>query len=112
MVAELLDGRAWSDLDNLEGAIFDRLQDEGFLRTQRGIVVWTPIDAITRQRTKDFYCRKASSAEGQRASCPEDGGDGDALAIPPSAGDFQQNAKHMDPPTQDSDQTGSVQRVP
>ena len=52
MVSELLDGRAWSDLDNIEGAIFDRLQDEGFLRTERGIVVWTPIDAITRQRTK------------------------------------------------------------
>jgi hypothetical protein len=45
LVAEMLNGRAWSDLDNLEGAIFDRLQDDGHLRTVRGIVVWTPLHA-------------------------------------------------------------------
>ena len=39
LVAEMLDGRAWSDLDNLEGAIFDRLQHDGHLRTVRGFVV-------------------------------------------------------------------------
>ena len=47
LIAEMLDGRAWSDLDNLEGAIFDRLQDDGHLRTVRGIVVWTPITALS-----------------------------------------------------------------
>ena len=36
-------------------------------------------------------CRKTSSAEGQRASCPEGSDDGDALAIPPSAGVSEPN---------------------
>ena len=45
LVAELLNGRAWSDLSNLEGAIFDRLQEKGYVRTVQGIVVWTPLNA-------------------------------------------------------------------
>ena len=49
LVAEMLNGRAWSDLDNLEGAIFDQLQDKGHVRTVRGIVVWTPLNAASFQ---------------------------------------------------------------
>jgi hypothetical protein len=45
LVAEMLNGRAWSDLDNIEGCVFDKLQDEGFLQTVRGIVVITPLNA-------------------------------------------------------------------
>ena len=45
LVAKLLNGRSWHDLNNIEGCIFDRLQDRGHVRTVRGIVVWTPISA-------------------------------------------------------------------
>ena len=39
-----------------------------------------------------------SSEERQRASCPEDSSDGDALAIPRSSGDSSPNAKDLPRP--------------